>query len=94
MTIDAGNTPVSTSTPANQNVARTDDLLASGAERHDGARGFDGKSDPGALRTGMEGIADATASDNNKQTDGNKNIPSETVQDNPGQVRNKPSERD
>lgn len=44
-------------TPGVQDTARTDDLLASGADAKDGARGFDAKAGPQALQTGMEGIA-------------------------------------
>lgn len=71
--------------------ARTDDLLAGGAEPQDGARGFDGKAHPGSLQTGMEGIAGTTARKEKNQTGSRISGVSETLQDNPGQVRDKQS---
>jgi hypothetical protein len=68
--------------------ARTDDLLASGADAKDGARGF-GKADPGALQTGMEGIAGATTEANQQSESSAQNATDQTLQDNPGQVSNK-----
>jgi hypothetical protein len=70
-------------------AARTDDLLASGADEKGGARGFEGQSTPEALQTGMEGIADATNAQKTVQTDSQASRMDETVQDKPGQVRDK-----
>ena len=70
--------------------ARTDDLLASGAEAQDGAHGYTNQADPQALQTGMEGIAESTIKQGNRQ--GNSHQPGvtkETLPDNPGQVRSK-----
>jgi len=69
--------------------ARTDDLLASGADAQDGARGFAGTAAPDALETGMEGIAGA-ADRGNKQSESRPvNTTNQTVQDNADQMRNK-----
>lgn len=85
MTIDSSKQPQTTSAQP----ARTDDLLASGADSADGARGFGGTTSPDALQTGMEGIAGATVQ-GNRQSDSSSASPNnQTVQDNPGQVRNK-----
>lgn len=76
-------------TPDSQQNARTDDLLASGADTKDGARGFDSKADPQTLQTGMEGIAEATNQQGNRQSESNKSAAtSQTLPDNPGQMRN------
>lgn len=68
--------------------ARTDDLLASGADAKDGARGFV-KADPGALQTGMEGIAGAATERSQQSESSPQNATDQTLHDNPGQVRNK-----
>lgn len=74
----------------NQASARTDDLLASGADSKDGAKGFVNKSNAAPLQTGMEGIADATGSQGNRQSDSqDQNLQKQTLTDNPGQMRNK-----
>jgi hypothetical protein len=65
--------------------ARTDDLLVSGADEQDGARGFDSKADPQALQTGMEGIAHPNRQSADKEPGANK----QTLPENPGQSRNK-----
>ena len=70
-------------------AARTDDLLASSADVKGGARGFEGQATPEALQTGMEGIASVTGTQENAQTDSQASHINETVQDKPGQVRNK-----
>ena len=75
---------------ATQSAARTDDLLASGAEPEDGAQGFDRDANPETLQTGMEGIAGTTAGKRRAPTGSNQSGISGTVQDNPGQVRGKP----
>jgi hypothetical protein len=72
-------TPASTGA-SSQQAARTDDLLSSGADRSDGARGFDNDAGAEALKTGMENIA--TGSQGNRQSD------SQTLPEQPGQVRN------
>lgn len=74
----------------NQPSARTDDLLASGADSKDGAKGFVNKSDAAPLQTGMEGIAEATGSQGNQQSDSqDQNVHKQTLTENPGQMRNK-----
>ena len=74
----------------NQPSARTDDLLASGADSKDGAKGFVNKSDAASLQTGMEGIANATGSQGNCQSDSqDQDVKKQTLPENPGQVRNK-----
>ncbi|MDQ2819658.1 MAG: hypothetical protein M3Y65_04565 [Pseudomonadota bacterium] len=50
-------------------AARTDDLLASGAESKDGAKGFTNPSTAAPLITGMEGISDAATDKGNRQSD-------------------------
>jgi len=70
-------------------AARTDDLLASSADVQGGARGFEGQSTPDALQTGMEGIADATNAQKINTTDSQALDAKQTVQDKPGQVRDK-----
>lgn len=87
MTINSSTQPQTTIVPDATQPARTDDLLASGADRQDGARGFEGTAAPEALQTGMEGIAGATVQ-GNAQSDTRSATP-QTVQDNAGQVRNK-----
>lgn len=77
------------SKPAAPQEARTDDLLASGAEAGDGARGFEGQADPQSLQTGMEGIAGATVRQGTPATDSQEPARTETVQDNPGSARNR-----
>ena len=79
--------PQTTPTTPAQPPARTDDLLASGADAQDGARGFEGTADPQGLQTGMEGIAGATVEQPEKPTDSRPAV-TQTVQDNQGQVRN------
>jgi hypothetical protein len=77
------------STTTSGQPARTDDLLASDADSAGGARGFGVNANPEALQTGMEGIAGATVP-GNLQSDSRSGSPdNQTVQDNPGQVRNK-----
>ncbi len=86
----------STTKPANppvrpeaQQNARTDDLLASGADPEDGALGFDSKADPQALQTGMEGIAGANQTPGNRQSESNKpDATNQTLPDNLGHLRN------
>lgn len=68
--------------------ARTDDLLASGADSKDGARGFADQADPSTLQTGMEGIAGATDQEGGKSAM-RSGVATETVQDNPGREDNK-----
>jgi len=81
--------PQTTMIPGAQQPARTDDLLASGADSKDGARGFADQADPATLQTGMEGIAGATVP-GNEQRDGRPAITTTgTVQDIPGQERSK-----
>lgn len=70
-------------------AARTDDLLASSADVQGGATGFEGQATPEALQTGMEGIADATGAQKNSSTDSQASGSPQTVQDKPGQVRDK-----
>lgn len=71
-------------------AARTDDLLASGADSKDGAQGFGNKSTAGTLKTGMEGIPNATSGQGNKQSDSQEaNQQNQTLTDNPGQLQNK-----
>jgi hypothetical protein len=70
-------------------TARTDDLLASSADAKGGARGFEGDAAPEALQTGMEGIAQATGAQKTSQTDTQASDITQTVQDKPGQVRDK-----
>ena len=89
MTIDSSKQPQTTSIPANAAPARTDDLLASGADSKDGARGFGDQADPASLQTGMEGIAGATVQGNAQSAAQPAITTTGTVQDNPGQVRNK-----
>ena len=75
--------------PDAQQSARTDDLLASGADPEDGARGYDSKADPQTLQTGMEGIADANKPQGNHQSESNKPAATnQTLPDNPGHLRN------
>lgn len=69
MTINSTTQPQTTALPDSQESARTDDLLASGAETEDGARGFEGQAAPQNLQTGMEGIAGATVQQGNRQSD-------------------------
>jgi len=89
MTTDTTQPAATPAPPDAQQRARTDDLLASGAERNDGARGFDSKADPQTLQTGMEGIAEATNTQGNRQSDGHKPETSrQTLPDNPGQLHN------
>lgn len=69
-------------------AARTDDLLASGAESKDGARGFTDQSTAAPLTTGMEGIADsATDKGNGKSEDQEQQAQQQqqTAADNAGQ---------
>ncbi|WP_332848815.1 hypothetical protein [Massilia sp. S19_KUP03_FR1] len=69
-------------------IARTDDLLVSGPDAKDGARGFTGNADPQALQTGMEGIA--AASHPNRQSDNDQPAPiTKTLPDNQSPTRNK-----
>ena len=89
MTIDSSKQPQTTSTLGNAQSARTDDLLASGADSKDGARGFVGQTNPEALQTGMEGIAGATVQGNSQSGAQPAVTNTATLQDNPGQVRNK-----
>lgn len=70
-------------------AARTDDLLASSADAKGGARGFEGRATPEALQTGMEGIARATSEKKSNITDSQASGTQQTVQDKPGQVRDK-----
>jgi hypothetical protein len=71
-------------------ATRTDDLLASGAESADGARGFGGKDRAAPLQTGMEGIKNATAGQGNWQSDSQgESGQKQTLPDNPGRLRNK-----
>lgn len=85
---DANEQPQTTT--GTQQSARTDDLLASGAESRDGAQGFEGKAGPDALQTGMEGIAGATVGKGNRQSGSPVPDPAnQTLPDNAGQVRNK-----
>ena len=88
MTIDSSKSPQTTTNPGAAQPARTDDLLASGADSQDGARGFAGSTAPEALQTGMEGIAGATVQ-GNAQSAGRPAVTTQTVPDNAGQVRNK-----
>lgn len=69
------------------NSARTDDLLASGAEAKDGARGFDTPADPGQLQTGMEGIDAATPAQGDQNKQGDVGATTSTLPDNVGQRR-------
>jgi hypothetical protein len=88
MTNDTSKSSANQPNPGAQQSARTDDLLASGADSADGARGFDSKADPQALQTGMEGIAEATSSQGNRQSDShNSTAASQTLPDNQGQLR-------
>jgi len=89
MTIDQSKLPQTTIVPDSTQPARTDDLLASGADTADGARGFTDQADPSTLQTGMEGIAGA-AVQGNRQSASQPGAATGTVQDNPGQVRTKP----
>lgn len=89
MTIDSSKQPQTTIVPASTQPARTDDLLASGADGKDGARGFTDQADPSSLQTGMEGIAGATTHEHGNSTDQADGSVTQTVQDNPGQQRNK-----
>jgi hypothetical protein len=86
MTIDSSKQPQTTGDAGSAQPARTDDLLASGADRRHGAEGFTGNATPEALKTGMEGIGAATV-----QGSGDT-ATSQTVQDNATQVRNKQDE--
>jgi hypothetical protein len=70
-------------------VARTDDLLATSADAKGGARGFEAQSTPETLQTGMEGIADATSAQKSNSTDSQASGITQTVQDKPGQVRDR-----
>jgi len=80
------NTPVPPATPEAGEGARTDDLLAGGAEIQDGARGFESKADPQALQTGMEGIAGASNTQGNRQSESHNTAPTkDTLPDNPVQ---------
>lgn len=86
MTNDTTKPPETPANPGAQQSARTDDLLASGADSKDGARGFDSKADPQTLQTGMEGIAGATDKQGNRQSESHKPAAtSQTLPDNPGQ---------
>lgn len=86
MTTDTNKPAATTVKPDPQQSARTDDLLASGADSKDGARGFDSEGDPKTLQTGMEGIAEATNAQGNGQSESNKSgATSQTLPDNPGQ---------
>lgn len=88
MTNDATKQPPRPATPDSQQSARTDDLLASGADSKDGALGFDSKADPETLQTGMEGIAGATKPQGNRQSESNNlSATNQTLPDNPGQLR-------
>jgi hypothetical protein len=91
MTADANKQPpVPPADTGARQSARTDDLLASGADAKDGARGFDSNADPHTLQTGMEGIADAAASQGNRQSDRAETAAQQqTLADKPGQARNK-----
>lgn len=89
MTIDSSKQPQTTIVPDAGQPARTDDLLASGADSADGARGFGGNVQPEALQTGMEGIAGATVHGNEQSARPAPAGTNQTVQDNAGQVRNK-----
>ena len=72
-----------------QSPARTDDLLASGAESKDGARGFENNPTAAPLKTGMEGIGD-TAGGGDRQADTQDATPQpDTFADNPDQLPNK-----
>jgi hypothetical protein len=85
MTIDAHTQPQTSIVPDSPQPARTDDLLASGADSKDGARGFADQADPSTLQTGMEGIAGVTTQGGEKPA-GQFGTPTPvTVQDNPGQ---------
>lgn len=76
--------------PARNNPARTDDLLASGAGREDGARGFDNDTGAESLETGMEGIATTTVGKGNLQSDSQESTgDTQTLTDKPGQLRNR-----
>jgi len=88
MTNDAGKQTQGVIVPDSSQPARTDDLLASGADRKDGARGFADQANPSTLQTGMEGIAGATVQEGMKSASRSVNA-TETVQDNPGQDGNK-----
>lgn len=65
--------------------ARTDDLLVSGTDEQDGARGFDSKADPQSLQTGMEDIAHLNRPSGGAEPAANK----QTLAENPDQSRNK-----
>jgi hypothetical protein len=93
MSNDSGNPATPSTTPGNSQSARTDDLLASGADREDGARGFGGAVGPEAIKTGMEGIAQAAVQGNRQSDKDSSTADNQTVQDNPGQVRNKQESR-
>jgi hypothetical protein len=88
MTIDSSKSPQTTAVPGALQPARTDDLLASGADAGDGARGFGGTA-PEALQTGMEGIAGATVQGSEQSATPLPAGTYQTVQDNAGQVHNK-----
>lgn len=82
-------TPSTTSAPDPQ-PARTDDLLASGADAQDGARGYTNQAEPKTLQTGMEGIAESTIKQGKRQGESGKPaVITETLPDNPDQVRSK-----
>lgn len=87
MTTDSDKQAGTTANPGNSQSTRTDDLLASGADGKDGARGFGGTAAPEALQTGMEGIAQATVQGNKQSNSHSSPADSQTVQDNPGEVR-------
>lgn len=73
-----------------QQTARTDDLLASGANAEDGARGFGADAEPEALQTGMEGIAGTTTQQGNRQSESHiTGTTNQTLPDNDSQVGNK-----
>jgi hypothetical protein len=93
MTIDSGKQANPTVISGNSQSARTDDLLASGPDSKDGARGFGGTAAPEALQTGMEGIAQASVQGNKQSDSHSSQATSQTVPDNPGQVRGKQENR-
>lgn len=87
MTIEANKQAQTTGT---QQSARTDDLLASGANPEDGARGFGADAKPEALQTGMEGIAGTTTQQGNRQSESHiTGTTNQTLPDNVSQVGNK-----